>query len=466
MTDSHGVPMFSIRSAADGTRRALSSAIVVLTISSLLSLGHYLGDWYDVLAGGGTPKLHDWVALAGMLWLLVVAATVRRLMRVHRDLAETAQTATEAFHDAASSAQGWVWRIDTDYRYTYSNPAVEAMLGYRPDQIIGNRSIDLFFLPEDQAAIRTEVNASRVSNGWQNRESRMLHRDGSIRHVRSSATAVHDRDGRLIAYQGSTADITAEYIARTAAEAATAHQTGMRDRTVRALRDPAALQILFQPIHDLHTGRIAGYEALSRFAGTPYRTPDVWFAEAWQAGLGIDLELHAITLAVRQLELMPPTAYLSVNAAPQTILDDRFAALLTGLGPDAARIVVEVTEHAAVADYDTLAAAVQRLRRTGVRFAVDDTGAGYASMQHVLRLRPDVIKLDRGIVAGIDLDVARQALATAMVTFAASLGMSVVGEGIETAGELAALTQAGVRNGQGYFLGRPAPLTPAYENAA
>ncbi|MDR6318276.1 sensor domain-containing phosphodiesterase [Actinoplanes couchii] len=450
--------MFSLRSATDVTRRALSSAIVVLSVSSLVSLAYYLWDWADVILGDDTPEFDEWLALAGVLWLIVVAVTLRRLIKVHRDLAEAAQTATEAYHDAASSAQGWVWRVDPNHLYLYSNPAVEEMLGYRPGEIIGQGVFDLFFLPEDHAMIRADVDNSRMNNGWQNRQARMRHRDGSIRYVRSSATAVHDRNGKLVAYQGSTADITAEVTARMAAEAEAADQAETRDRILRALRDPDALQILFQPIYDLHTGQIAGCEALSRFAGTPYRTPDVWFAEAWQTGLGIDLELHAIDAAVRQITLLPPAAYLSVNAAPQTILDHRFAAKLAALGPAAARIVVEVTEHAAVADYDTLALAVQNLRATGVRFAVDDTGAGYASMQHVLRLRPDVIKLDRGIVAGIDQDVARQALAMAMVTFAASLGMSVVGEGIETAEELAALQEAGVRNGQGYYLGRPVPL--------
>lgn len=458
--------LFSLRSATDVTQRALSSAIVVLTISSLLALGHYLWDWAGVVFGDTEPRLDEWVALAGVLWLSVVAVTVARLVRVHRALAETAQTATEAYHDAAHSAQGWVWRVDPDHRYVYTNPAVEQILGYRPGDLIGRCALDLMFLPEDRDFILADIKNSRVTNGWQNRQARMVHRDDSVRWVRSSATAVHDRDGRLVAYQGFTTDITAEVAARELADAEESRKLGMRDRTRQALCDPAALQVLFQPIYDLRTGRIAGCEALSRFAGVPYRTPDVWFAEAWEAGLGPDLELHAITEAVRRLGLLPDGAYLSVNAAPQTILDDRFERLLAALGTDAGRIVVEVTEHAAVADYDVLAEAVQRLRGTGVRFAVDDTGAGYASMQHVLRLRPDVIKLDRGIVAGIDQDIARRALAAAMVSFATSLGMSVVGEGIETAGELAALVEVGVRHGQGYHLARPAPLDAPVRAAA
>jgi EAL domain-containing protein (putative c-di-GMP-specific phosphodiesterase class I) len=204
---------------------------------------------------------------------------------------------------------------------------------------------------------------------------------------------------------------------------------------------------------------------LARFAGQPYRTPDHWFAEARRVGLGVELELYAVTLASQQLPELPDQAYLSVNLSPQTILDDRLGRLLMDVDAGVRRVVVEVTEHAAVDDYDALSDAVQWLRRLGVRLAIDDAGAGYASMQHVLRLRPDIIKLDRAIVAGIDGDLARRALVTAMVSFASSLDMTVVGEGGETAGELAVLADTGVQNAQGFFLARPADLAALREAA-
>jgi EAL domain-containing protein (putative c-di-GMP-specific phosphodiesterase class I) len=213
---------------------------------------------------------------------------------------------------------------------------------------------------------------------------------------------------------------------------------------------------MLQPIADLGRQEIAGVEALARFADEPYRPPNEWFAEAWDVGLGADLELRAIELAYARLSELPQHTYLAVNVSAQTLLDDRFTDLLTGLGDDARRVVVEVTEHAAIDDYDLLAGIVQRIRSLGARLAVDDAGAGYASMQHILRLRPDIIKLDRSIVADSDLDPARFALIGAMANFASSLGMTVVGEGVETPGELAALAENRISHAQGYYLARPA----------
>ncbi|MEU4426557.1 EAL domain-containing protein [Actinoplanes sp. NPDC024001] len=441
------------------TRRVVSSAVVVLTVSMLLSMGSYFWDWSDVILDGDVPERDEWLALAGGLWLPVVAVTAVRLVRVHRALADTAQEAVDAFRDTVATAPGWVWRVDADNRIVFSSPGVRELLGYEPHEVIGRDALDLLVLDEDRAEVLAGIEQSRLTDGWRDWQTRVKHRDGGIRYVRSSAIPVRGKRGTVLTYQGFTVDVTAEVAAAVAEQAERARRSAARMHVEQVLRDPAALQIHFQPIMEIDGSRIVGVEALSRFSAEPYRPPDAWFAEAWQAGLGPDLELHAIALAVGQLPCLPDGAYLSVNADPQTVLDDRFAGLLAGLGPAAARIVVEVTEHAAVSDYETLALAVQRLKRIGVRLAVDDAGAGYASMQHILRLRPDIIKLDRGIVAGIDHDVARQALVTAMAGFAASLTMTVVAEGVETAAELAVLARAGVGTAQGYHLARPAPAS-------
>ncbi|WP_198170485.1 sensor domain-containing phosphodiesterase [Actinoplanes awajinensis] len=464
------MPLFPLRAAAVDdvarkalygiaqTRRVVSVTIAVLAASMLMSLCTYVWDWADVFLEGDVPEGDEWLALAGILWIPVAAATGYRLVRVHRELADTAQAASDAYHDAAETAQGWVWRVDPGHRFVYSNPAIADVLGYRPDEILGRCAVDMLFLEQDRATIIAAAEVALATGGWQNQYARMLHRDGSTRHVRSSATAVYDKRGRIVAYQGFTTDISAEVAAHAAEDAERARRKAARASIERLLRDPDGLTMVFQPIAAIDGRHAAGWESLARFAGVPYRTPDVWFAEAWEVGLGPELELHAIALACRQLPEVPAGVYLSVNASPRTILDERLDQLLAGLGADAARIVVEVTEHAAVADYDTLNRAVQRLRRRGVRLAVDDAGAGYASMQHILRLRPDVIKLDRSIVADIDHDVARRALVTAMAGFADSLGMTVVGEGVETAAELAALAAAGVRYAQGFLLAAPASV--------
>jgi EAL domain-containing protein (putative c-di-GMP-specific phosphodiesterase class I) len=123
--------------------------------------------------------------------------------------------------------------------------------------------------------------------------------------------------------------------------------------------------------------------------------------------------------------------------------------------------VLELTEHNPVDDYPTLLDALDRFRRWGGRIAIDDTGAGYASFQHLLWLHPDIIKLDITLTRGINADPARRALAGALVGFATEIGAIIIAEGIEIPGDLAALQRIGIPWGQGYYLARPGglPLT-------
>jgi EAL domain-containing protein (putative c-di-GMP-specific phosphodiesterase class I) len=214
--------------------------------------------------------------------------------------------------------------------------------------------------------------------------------------------------------------------------------------------------MVFQPIARLDTGQVIGAEALARFAAAPVRPPDQWFAEAATVGLGTDLELAAITAAIGRLDDLPSGAYLSINASPET-------ACASGL-PDALaaapveRVVLELTEHAQVEDYPRLERALADLRSRGMRLAVDDAGSGYASLQHILSLSPDIIKLDCVLTRGVDTDPARRALASALVGFARDIGALIVAEGVETPGELEVLREIGVTHGQGYYLGHPQTL--------
>jgi EAL domain-containing protein (putative c-di-GMP-specific phosphodiesterase class I) len=210
---------------------------------------------------------------------------------------------------------------------------------------------------------------------------------------------------------------------------------------------------LYQPIIDLTTNRLFGVEALTRFADVPYRSPDLWFAEAEAAGLGLVLELAAVESAVRLLPALPAGIRLSVNVGPRTIVSAELEAMIEEAGPD--RIVVELTEHLRVEDYPGLNRNLQSLRERQTLLAIDDTGAGISSLTHILKLAPDIIKLDREITSGIDIDPVRRALAAALGTFAAESGSIVVAEGIESEAELAVLQDMGVRYGQGFHLGRP-----------
>jgi EAL domain-containing protein (putative c-di-GMP-specific phosphodiesterase class I) len=211
----------------------------------------------------------------------------------------------------------------------------------------------------------------------------------------------------------------------------------------------------FQPIHSLSTGAVIGAEGLTRFVSSPVRSPEAWFADAASIGRGPDLEFLAMETALLGALKLPPELYVAVNVSPSTCLDPRLGGILQRSGLPMRRIVVELTEHCAVANYEPLAAALGPLRQSGLRVAVDDACAGFASMRHIVQLRPDMIKLDRTIIAGIDTDPAQRALGMAMVSFATEIGASLIAEGIETDTELAIVTELGMNAGQGYLLGRP-----------
>jgi len=214
------------------------------------------------------------------------------------------------------------------------------------------------------------------------------------------------------------------------------------------------LSIVFQPVMDLRTNEIAGVEALARFRSLPLRPPNEWFAEAVRLELGVQLELASVRQALRALADLPEPAYLSINCSHHAAVSPQLALLLS---VDAPRVVLEITEHEAVDDYDTLIRGLAGLREQGVRVAIDDAGAGFASLRHTLQIAPDIVKLDISLTRNIDTDHARQALASALVQFADEMEITIVAEGIETPEELAELVQLGVHYGQGFYLAKPSP---------
>ncbi len=272
----------------------------------------------------------------------------------------------------------------------------------------------------------------------------------------------HDPDESLgekdVRFLGILAQLVAEEVQLHQAEVDRRAQQRSRVESVLA---GEGLHIVFQPIAALSSLQMIGVEALARFDGGPAR-PDQWFAEAAEVDLGVELELAAVRTALASLPDLTPDLYLAVNASPEAVASP---ALLDLLGPGVGhRVLLEVTEHALVEDYQCLLAALAKLREAGVRLAVDDAGAGYSGLQHILRVRPDVIKLDLALTRGVDVDPARQALASGMVAFARNLGATIVAEGVETAAELTALRGLGVEAAQGYYLSRPGPLpAPAVE---
>ncbi len=217
--------------------------------------------------------------------------------------------------------------------------------------------------------------------------------------------------------------------------------------------------MVYQPIYDLRASRLAGLECLARFHVDPQRPPDQWFAEASQVGMALDLELAAIRGAILALPSIPHDAYLALNCSPQTILCADLHKMLHAV--ELKQVVLEVTEHDYIQDYPELLEALAPLRALGLRVAVDDAGAGYASLRHVLNIQPELIKLDISLTRNIDCDPKRRALASALIAFARETNARIVAEGVETEAELHTLEKLGAGSVQGYFLARPMPLRDA-----
>ncbi|HWE11267.1 MAG TPA: EAL domain-containing protein [Solirubrobacteraceae bacterium] len=235
------------------------------------------------------------------------------------------------------------------------------------------------------------------------------------------------------------------------AEEHSGHEQLRRD--VLEFIDTGGFAVAYQPVFELHSSRCIGLEALARFPD-PYSRPDDTFAAAERVGLRAELEGVVVRRALELIPKLAPGQFLAVNVSPETLLDEGRRAV--SVDPrSVARLVVEVTEHAAIAAYAALRHELRPLRERGLRIAVDDAGAGYASLRHILELRPDFIKLDRWLIDGLADDRARRVAVGSFVSLARELGASVIGEGVERAEDLAALRELGLHGAQGYLLGRP-----------
>lgn len=231
----------------------------------------------------------------------------------------------------------------------------------------------------------------------------------------------------------------------------------VEDRISRVLDgDGDELYMAYQPIFDLKDNEVVGLEALARFTSPPDRSTDTWLAEANAVGRLLEMELACLRTAIGDLERLPEEAYLSLNVSPAMAIAPELHEVLGGL--PAERLVLEMTEHARVDDYPTLKAALGTFRERGVRLAIDDAGAGFASLRHIVLLHPDFIKLDMTLTRDIHVDETRRALVAALVAFGSQIGAKVVAEGVEFAEQLATLRQAGVQFGQGFYLARPQAL--------
>ncbi|MDX6208478.1 MAG: hypothetical protein QOE24_869 [Frankiales bacterium] len=399
-----------------------------------------LGRFLDGKRDGGSM-----LAVVSLCWLLLVfvaaAGLARSLFTARRDLYRRDQTIAAA----ASTTRDWLWESDTRHAFTYCSRGVEELLGYRPEELIGSGPDRLLVEGERERVRDLLGRAMDDESGWEALEAVWLHRDGHPVALHGSAAPIRDESGRVIGFRGTRARVTDAVRAERVAAAP-------RDR-LQSVLATCEVDIALQPIVSVHSGRLAGVEALARFRDG--RGPDAWFRDAREAGLAKELDALAFNAALSAFAAVPEPCYLSVNASPALIMDADFAARLLDSPLPLHRLVIEITEHVVISDYDIQNEALKSLRERGVRLAVDDTGAGYASLSHVLQLRPDIIKVDRSLIAGLATDPARRSLVTALVLLAIDIGATVTGEGVEEIAELDILATLGVGYAQGFFLARP-----------
>ncbi|MDJ0979282.1 MAG: EAL domain-containing protein [Erythrobacter sp.] len=213
-----------------------------------------------------------------------------------------------------------------------------------------------------------------------------------------------------------------------------------------------ALSVAHQPIVEINTARPVGYECLLRLEGNSGSSPTALFERAREAGQTFELEMHAASHALATLERAKENQFISINVSPSTIITDAFASMI----PDGfkERLVIEITENHAIRDYCAVKRAVGRIQNKA-KVAIDDVGAGFAGLRHLVELDPDIIKIDRDLIASVSTDPARRALTFALSQFALETRSTLIAEGVETQDDLAALRDQGIRFAQGFALGRP-----------
>lgn len=340
-----------------------------------------------------------------------------------------------------------------DGTYRFASAAARELLGYDPGELVGTWAYD-YFHPDDVPKV-SGVHRSVLDGAPATVVYRLRRKSGEYVWVETT-TRIVDRDGEACEIVCCTRPAR-EHVGHTRDESYDACVARIGG-TLRA----EAISPVFQPIVALGDGHVVAYEALARFPGDPAHGPDRWFADAWHVDLGIPLELLAVRAALSALPLLPHDTTLCVNVSPETVATPGFR---DALGDDAHRVVAEITEHRRLDD-----AAFQRklapLRAAGGRLAIDDFGAGHASLSQVLAVAPDWIKLDMSLTQQLDESPVARALAAAVVSFAAEVGISVIAEGVEDARQVATLGALGIRYAQGHHFGRPAPVEALLDRAA
>ena len=416
--------------------------------SRLIRVGLFAGALALLLTGDlvANPRRH----LGDALILLTLTVTSISLVRRSRSAEDRLAHARSQLAVVTSTTDALTWESDAEGNLMTVGTEVQQFFGYSVEEGLQLNLQDVVH------PLEFERLAGYVSAGlpWTRERWRCVLQDGTERWFTGSAAPRRNPEGKVTGYVGTTRplgvdELEQERLSRVAAD-------------VYALLSSSHVEPVFQPILSVPTGLVVGVEALSRFPGSGKR-PDEWFAAAAQVGLGIELQLLSLRRQLTATCRLPEELYVSVNVDAAALRDPRLrdALLQSPVAPD--RFVLEITEHDTIADYEGLLHELTPLRALGIRVAVDDAGAGYASFRHILRLTPEIIKLDRSLVEGIHQDPARRALATAVVAFARGVGAQTCGEGVELHEELMTLRDIGIDTAQGFFFGHPAADLPTWD---
>ncbi|WP_314191888.1 EAL domain-containing protein [uncultured Arthrobacter sp.] len=422
--------------------------LCVLSVQVAFALAMVLGLHALVPKAWLSPAVAGLLATTAGLLILIAMWTVVAGLRAHWDERDRSRAVSNLMETVLGSSQEWLWAIDSQENITFSSRASAALLGYEPSDLIGE-PVTTIMDSDDLASATKAVKDALSEDGtsWTRVSVCYRHRNGAPVWMEVTGRVRPTRDKLRPSFEGASRPLPAP-------TAQALHQERLRARIDSMVRDGMILTA-FQPIYELATGTISGVEALARFPGDDGRSPDHWFNEAASVGLASKLEFATLEAALRKTAILPSHLYIALNLSPDTCLDSRLPRLLqqSDLTPD--RIILELTEKLAVEEYPPLLAALEPMRKCGLRIAVDDAGSGFSSMRHILHLCPDIIKLDRSLIAGLDSDRGQQALSAAMVEFAHQIDAQIVAEGIETSAELEEATRLGITLGQGYLLGRP-----------
>lgn len=426
------MPLTRVESAAPPPWAPRSVVLgIVLWTAWFVSLGFAIDtsdDWNEVFLLVAALVLG--IAAGGLLLSRLLAGWRLRLRVAHKRL------------EAMSTSDVLSWECDAAGHITHIGDRSLHHFGWTPEEMIG-RNVAEIVHPQELDRLTTYLASG---TGWTDQRWRCLHRDGSEKWFSGSAVPDLGRDGTIVGYVGSTLPL-----GRDALDQQRFTETA---ELVYARLEGGDITPVFQPILSVTTGRLIGAEGLTRFPGSDL-PPDEWFNSAAEVGLGVELELEALRRLLSAAHDLPDDLYISVNVGPGTLVRPELMETLVSSGIPMRRIVLELTEHASIEEYGGILAAVAALRDRGVRLAVDDAGAGYASFRHILRLAPEVIKLDRSLVAGLHDDPALRALGAAVVMFALEMGSTVTAEGVETPEELRCAQALGIHAAQGYLFGNP-----------